>query len=81
MESSFHNSAPLLAFIVRDRALNVFEPDKGLRVAEQTPAITLFPVLLALAKILQTQNKKYRIGTHQQTKKVGSCLCPPENRP
>jgi hypothetical protein len=43
MERSFHNSAPLLAFIVIDLALNVFEPNESLRVAEQTPAITLFP--------------------------------------
>lgn len=50
MERGFHNSAPLLAIIIRDFALHVFEPDKGLRVAEQTPAITLFPVFARISK-------------------------------
>jgi hypothetical protein len=51
MERGFHDSAPLLIFVVGDSPLNIFETDEGLRVAEHTPAIALFPVVLALVMI------------------------------
>lgn len=72
-ESCFHHSAPLLAFVVGNRALNIFEPDESSRMAEQSPAVTLFPAVLVLVSVVMLY-RNAGSDTHQQTKNVGSCL-------
>lgn len=77
-----NNGTPFLALVIRDRAIDTFEPNKSSSVTKRGPTIAFLPISpQKLASCSACTRGELEAESHQHTTSVGSCLCPPENKP